>query len=269
MLQEVRRRGGRFNHRAVDGEIAVQYGNARFGFERLGERTNDVAIFARRVGDVLTIRLTESTNASKNAATKTAKTTAVNNTGPTILGRTITAGGVPIFTTTLAGADSFDGSGSSTQGNSLAGSLTVTVMAVQPNGNLVVQGDKTLKLNQGDEFVHVSGVVRCADIATDNTVSSDKIADAHINLPEGFTPHPRVKPVLERRAKMAREGDIDWAFGELLAFGSLNLEGKLVRLAGQDSRRGTFVSRFATLTATGTETPAEPPIASVTAMPSS
>jgi len=136
---------------------------------------------ARRVGDVLTIRLTESTNASKNAATKTAKTTAVNNTGPTILGRTITAGGVPIFTTTLAGADSFDGSGSSTQGNSLAGSLTVTVMAVQPNGNLVVQGDKTLKLNQGDEFVHVSGVVRCADIATDNTVSSDKIADAHIS----------------------------------------------------------------------------------------
>jgi len=60
---------------------------------------------ARRVGDVLTIRLTESTNASKNAATKTAKTTAVNNTGPTVLGRTITAGGVPIFTTTLSGAD--------------------------------------------------------------------------------------------------------------------------------------------------------------------
>ncbi|GAB3909272.1 multifunctional oxoglutarate decarboxylase/oxoglutarate dehydrogenase thiamine pyrophosphate-binding subunit/dihydrolipoyllysine-residue succinyltransferase subunit [Kibdelosporangium lantanae] len=71
----------------------------------------------------------------------------------------------------------------------------------------------------------------------------ERIADAHVNLPEGFTPHPRVKPVLERRAKMAREGDIDWAFGELLAFGSLNLEGKLVRLAGQDSRRGTFVQR--------------------------
>jgi flagellar L-ring protein precursor FlgH len=136
---------------------------------------------ARRVGDVLTIRLTESTNASKSAETKTAKTTSVNNTGPTIMGRTITASGVPIFTTTLSGADSFDGSGSSTQGNSLAGSLTVTVMAVQLNGNLVVQGDKTLKLNQGDEFVHVSGVVRPADIATDNTVTSDKVADAHIS----------------------------------------------------------------------------------------
>jgi flagellar L-ring protein FlgH len=136
---------------------------------------------ARRVGDVLTIRLTEVTNASKSAVTKTSKTTSVNNTGPTILGKTITAGGVPIFTTTLAGADSFDGEGSSTQGNSLAGSLTVTVMEVQTNGNLVVQGDKTLKLNQGDEFVHVSGVVRFADIQADNTVTSDRVSDAHIS----------------------------------------------------------------------------------------
>ncbi|HEV7613236.1 MAG TPA: flagellar basal body L-ring protein FlgH [Steroidobacteraceae bacterium] len=134
---------------------------------------------ARRVGDVLTIRLTESTNASKSAETKTAKTTAVNMTGPTILGKTFTAAGVPL-TTTLNGADSFDGHGSSTQGNSLAGSLTVTVVDVQPNGNLVVQGEKTLRLNQGEEFVRVAGVVRSADIATDNTVTSDKVADAHI-----------------------------------------------------------------------------------------
>ncbi len=136
---------------------------------------------ARRVGDVLTIRLTESTAASKSAVTKTAKTTGVNNTGPTILGKTITAAGVPIFTTTLSGADSFAGEGSSTQGNSLAGSLTVTVVDVQPNGNLVIQGEKNIRLNQGDEFVHLSGVVRRADIATDNTVTSDKVADAHIS----------------------------------------------------------------------------------------
>ncbi len=75
----------------------------------------------------------------------------------------------------------------------------------------------------------------------------ERIADAHVELPDGFTPHPRVKPVLERRAKMAREGGIDWAFAELLAFGSLNLEGHLVRLAGQDSRRGTFVQRHAVI----------------------
>jgi 2-oxoglutarate dehydrogenase complex dehydrogenase (E1) component-like enzyme len=75
----------------------------------------------------------------------------------------------------------------------------------------------------------------------------ERIADAHINLPEGFAPHPRVKPVLERRAKMAREGGIDWAFAELLAFGSLNIEGRMVRLSGQDSRRGTFTQRHAVI----------------------
>ncbi len=135
---------------------------------------------ARRVGDVLTITLNESTNASKNAVTKTTKTTSVANTGPTVFGKTVTTKGVPILNTSMNGADAFDGEGSSTQSNSLVGSLTVTVIDVQANGNLVVQGDKTLKLNQGDELVHVSGVIRPADIATNNTVTSDRLADARI-----------------------------------------------------------------------------------------
>ncbi|MCC5697881.1 2-oxoglutarate dehydrogenase E1 component, partial [Klebsiella pneumoniae] len=75
----------------------------------------------------------------------------------------------------------------------------------------------------------------------------ERIADSQIELPEGFTPHPRVKPVLERRAKMGREGGIDWAFAELLAFGSLVMEGHPVRLTGQDSRRGTFGQRHSVL----------------------
>ncbi|WP_020670555.1 multifunctional oxoglutarate decarboxylase/oxoglutarate dehydrogenase thiamine pyrophosphate-binding subunit/dihydrolipoyllysine-residue succinyltransferase subunit [Amycolatopsis nigrescens] len=75
----------------------------------------------------------------------------------------------------------------------------------------------------------------------------ERIGDAFINVPEGFSPHPRVKPVMERRHKMSREGGIDWAFGELLAFGSLAIEGKLVRLSGQDSRRGTFTQRHSVL----------------------
>ena len=70
-----------------------------------------------------------------------------------------------------------------------------------------------------------------------------RIGDAHVDLPEGFTVHQRVQPVLEKRLKMSREGDVDWAFGELLALGSLVLDGKLVRLSGQDTRRGTFVQR--------------------------
>ncbi|MFI6077025.1 multifunctional oxoglutarate decarboxylase/oxoglutarate dehydrogenase thiamine pyrophosphate-binding subunit/dihydrolipoyllysine-residue succinyltransferase subunit [Actinoplanes sp. NPDC051343] len=73
------------------------------------------------------------------------------------------------------------------------------------------------------------------------------IGQAHIDLPEGFTPHKRVQQLLERRAKMSNEGGIDWGFGELIAFGSLLNQGVTVRLAGQDSRRGTFVSRHASV----------------------
>ncbi|ROP32224.1 2-oxoglutarate dehydrogenase E1 component [Couchioplanes caeruleus] len=73
------------------------------------------------------------------------------------------------------------------------------------------------------------------------------IGQAHIELPEGFTPHKRVQQLLERRAKMATEGGIDWGFGELIAFGSLLTQGVTVRLAGQDSRRGTFTSRHASI----------------------
>ena len=70
-----------------------------------------------------------------------------------------------------------------------------------------------------------------------------RIGDAHQDLPEGFTVHQRVKPVLQRRFTMSREGNVDWAFGELLALGSLVMDGKLVRMSGQDTRRGTFVQR--------------------------
>jgi 2-oxoglutarate decarboxylase len=72
-----------------------------------------------------------------------------------------------------------------------------------------------------------------------------RIGDAHLDLPEGFTPHSRVKPVLEKRHTMSREGNVDWAFGELLALGSLVMDGRLVRMSGQDIRRGTFVQRHA------------------------
>ncbi len=75
-----------------------------------------------------------------------------------------------------------------------------------------------------------------------------RVGDAFVSPPEGFTVHPKLKPLCERRATMATQGGIDWGFGELLAFGSLLTEGVPVRLAGQDSRRGTFVSRHAVLT---------------------
>ncbi len=73
------------------------------------------------------------------------------------------------------------------------------------------------------------------------------IADSYVTPPEGFTVHPKVLPQLQRRAAAITEGPIDWGTGEILAFGSLLMEGRPVRLAGQDSRRGTFVQRFATI----------------------
>ena len=73
------------------------------------------------------------------------------------------------------------------------------------------------------------------------------IGDAFVNKPEGFTVHNKLQQLLDKRVDMSRNGGIDWAFAELLAFGSLLLEGTSVRLAGQDSRRGTFVQRHSVL----------------------
>ncbi len=74
-----------------------------------------------------------------------------------------------------------------------------------------------------------------------------QIGNAFISSPAGFTLHPKLKQLMDKRAAMTRDGGIDWAMGELLAFGSLLKEGVPVRLAGQDSRRGTFVQRHAVL----------------------
>ncbi len=73
------------------------------------------------------------------------------------------------------------------------------------------------------------------------------LGDAWGKAPAGFTVHPKLKALLDRRVAMVREGGIDWGMGELLAFGSLLMEQTPVRLTGQDSRRGTFVQRHAVL----------------------
>ena len=75
----------------------------------------------------------------------------------------------------------------------------------------------------------------------------ERIGDLFADVPEGLTPHPRVKPVIKRRKEMSRNGNIDWGFAELLAFGSLVDGGKLVRLVGEDTLRGTFTQRHAVL----------------------
>lgn len=145
----------------------------------------DVAWFedtrARRVGDLITVLLQESTNASKSNSTKTKKATSIDNSAPTLAGRGVTIGGKSLLQASAESGNQFQGEGASTQSNALQGSLTAVVTERLPNGNLVVQGEKWLQLNQGEEFVRVTGVVRAADILPDNTVTSDKVADARIS----------------------------------------------------------------------------------------
>ncbi|XBH22041.1 multifunctional oxoglutarate decarboxylase/oxoglutarate dehydrogenase thiamine pyrophosphate-binding subunit/dihydrolipoyllysine-residue succinyltransferase subunit [Jonesiaceae bacterium BS-20] len=75
----------------------------------------------------------------------------------------------------------------------------------------------------------------------------DRVGEVHTSAPSGFTVHPKLKQALDKRHQMSTEGGIDWGYAEVLAFGSLLLEGTPVRLAGQDSRRGTFVQRHAVM----------------------
>jgi flagellar L-ring protein FlgH len=134
---------------------------------------------ARAVGDLLTIMLVEKTVSSSKATTSITKDSGVEIAAPTFFGQTPTLNGAPISTTAGAGRD-FSGNGDSAQSNRLEGSVTVTVAQRLSNGNLVVRGQKQLRLNQGDEYVQIQGIVRQADITPDNTILSSRIADARI-----------------------------------------------------------------------------------------
>ena len=144
----------------------------------------DVRLFedlkANRAGDILTVRLVEKTNASKSSETTTSKSTEATLANPTILGRPITKNGAPVFGGSLSGDNSFEGSGASSQSNSLVGDITVTVVERLPNGNLVIRGEKWVTLNQGREFIQLAGIIRPSDIETDNTLLSTRIANAQI-----------------------------------------------------------------------------------------
>jgi 2-oxoglutarate dehydrogenase E1 component len=95
------------------------------------------------------------------------------------------------------------------------------------------------------DYPEKSGVTEATTAISQEVLK--RIADAHVNTPDGFVVHPKVLPQLQRRAAAITEGPIDWATGEILAFGSLLMDGRPVRLSGQDSRRGTFAQRFATI----------------------
>ncbi len=138
-------------------------------------------IKARRVGDMLTVVLVEKTDAKKSASTSTAKESDVSVAAPTVFGHSVTINGNEIFENEISGSSEFDGSGDSNQSNELNGSITVTVAQVLPNGTLLVQGEKWIGINQGQEYIRLRGMVRPVDVRTDNTVLSTQLANVEIN----------------------------------------------------------------------------------------
>lgn len=156
----------------------------------------DIALFedvkAHRIGDVLTIKLSEANNAQKSNNNAITKTQTSNIDNPTVLGASpefalpgvlplaVAAGAKNTLASKLSSKHDFSGKADAKQSNSLTGSITVTVADVLPNGNLMVRGERRMTLNEGNEYIKISGIVRPIDIATDNSVVSTKIADATI-----------------------------------------------------------------------------------------
>lgn len=135
---------------------------------------------ARRVGDILTITLKEATTSKKKADASESKTSNVSVTAPTLFGMAASAVLGHDLETQFNASRTFQGQGDAQQSNSLTGSISVTVVELLPNGNLKVRGEKRVTLNDGDEYVRVSGIVRPIDIDSGNTLPSSKLADATI-----------------------------------------------------------------------------------------
>lgn len=135
---------------------------------------------AKRVGDVLTIRLIERTQAKKLSDMEARKNTSLSVKAPLILGMEAAQLLGHDVETEVATKHQFTGEGEANQSNSLTGDLSVTVVEVLPNGNLKVRGEKRVALNQGSEYVRLSGIVRPVDIDVANSVLSSRVADATI-----------------------------------------------------------------------------------------
>jgi len=152
------------------GAIFTDYNN-RFLFED---------IKARRSGDLITVLLEESTNATKSASTNTSKNTSIGMPTPTLFGQQAIFKGKEFLNNSINSDLAFNGGADSTQSNRLTGSITVAIEKVYANGNMLVRGEKVLTLNQGSEVVRISGIVRPIDINPDNTIQSKHIANAQI-----------------------------------------------------------------------------------------
>lgn len=159
------------------------------------DASNSVSLFedyrARRVGDILTVRLEEKTAAEKETETTISKSNNNSITNPTLFGTTPQfnlPGQLPLANTNdnnlafnLGSSHDFQGAGDSDQSNKLTGDISVSVVEVLPNGNMVIRGEKVMTINQGNEYLRIAGMISPRDIDADNSISSKRVADAQIS----------------------------------------------------------------------------------------
>ena len=133
---------------------------------------------ARFVGDTLTINIVETVQASKKGSTTAERTQTVAAEIPTIVG--LPFKGAQGTALDANNSNKFSGKGENSSSNAFTGTLTVTVIEVYPNGNLLVSGEKQIGLKEGEEFIRFSGVVNPNNVTAANTVQSSQVADARI-----------------------------------------------------------------------------------------
>lgn len=152
---------------------------------------------ARFVGDTLTINIVEKTQASKKSDTKAERSQSIDVTVPTIVGLPFKS--AQGMTVGVDSGNKFGGKGENTSANDFISTITVTVIEVLPNGNLLVSGEKQLGLKEGEEFIRFSGVVNPNTITGANTVQSTQVADARMEFKaNGFIDSAQVMGWLSR-----------------------------------------------------------------------
>ena len=156
--------------RIVDGAIYTGKSKGLFATERK----------ASKVGDIVTVALNESFNASKSQSAATGKTDSFGVTLPTGLLTDLVGKSAKAADYGFGSTQAFNGTGTASQSNAITGLVSASVVRVFENGNLEVLGQKKLTLNNGDEYVRVRGMVRPQDIGAGNIVNSNRLANAEI-----------------------------------------------------------------------------------------
>jgi len=140
---------------------------------------------ARGIGDLVTVKIVDKATASKKAATKTGRKSSIDGGISSVMGyeKSLEEKNRNLSMSNLYKAsmsNNFDGSGETTRAGNLTATLTCMVVRVLSNGNLLIQGDKDVQVNHETQYIRLYGIIRPQDIESDNSIYSDKIADARI-----------------------------------------------------------------------------------------